>query len=1126
MSTKKIATIATVFVALVLADSASAATGPVLDIQSSHVPAGAPVPAGTYARYTLVVSNTGDQETTEPVTVEFNVPAGLEVTEVTPEKAFELPLWDCSTPDAQTASCSGPEIPGFGPLPIEPGSEACKEAFFGFVPRCRIEVTVRADQDAAPGIVHPTIEACGGGDTSCASADDPLEIVPFDFQIRGFDGSVLQENGDPATQAGSHPHTASTSFSFSTAISGDGLEYPTAQLKDTTVELPPGLVGNPLASPTCTQAQLQSHYGTGATNCPPDSQVGVVTVHFGGVGFGDTTTGVYDMERPQGSTATPIGTPGLFGFDVYGTRVEVYAKLRTGGDYGVTVITKDAPQTLTIKGVDFTFWGVPADPAHTPERFCPGENPQGFRQGPSGLEPCSSGAPLKPFLSLPTSCVGTGPNNSVETFLDVSAWEGETDSASFLSHDNTLPTPNPIGADGCNAVDFSPTLQARPTTNVADAPSGLDVDLHIPQREGCDPGPPVSCEAAEAHLRDTTVVLPRGMAINPSGANGLGTCSEAQFGFTGREGDTLHTTAGPATCPDAAKLGTVEVDTPLVDHPLEGAVYIAAPHANPFDSLLAIYITVDDKQTGTVVKLAGEVHADPVTGRLTTTVMNNPQLPFEDFKLEFFGGAGGSLRTPPTCGAYATTSALTPWTAPEGETEEPSDPWSITQAPGGGACPSSDAARPNAPALDAGTIAPIAGAYSPMVVNLRRQDGSQEFSTVTVSPPPGLVGKLAGIPYCPESALQAAAGKTGTEEEASPSCPAASRLGPVAVAAGAGPAPYWAHGTAYLTGPYKGAPIGLAIVTPATAGPFDLGTVVTRVALSVDSKTAQITAKADPLPSILQGIPLDVRQALIKLDRPGFSLNPTSCDPTAFSGSLVSTLGQTAALSNRYQLAECSSLGLKPKISLSLTGGTGRRGHPGLTATLEPRAGDANLASVSVALPSDEILDQAHIGTVCTRPDFAAENCPAGSEYGTARVSTPLLDYELSGPVYLRSNPEHTLPDLVPDLRGPASQPIRLESAGRTDTFHGGLRNSFEMVPDAPFTKLVLTLPGGNRGLIQNTKPLCSKKQVATVKYVAHNGFELRAHPAIKLACPKQSKKHRKHHHRRTHRHGRRLAAS
>jgi hypothetical protein len=1093
-TTRITALTASVFVALALASPASALGAPVLNVDSSHVPVADPVPVGTHAKYMVAVSNSGDASTGTDITLDFTVPAGLEVTDVSMEKPLELEAWTCTIPNPQAASCVGPEIlelePGLDyPLPIGPGEEAC-QAEIG--EPCRILVTVKAEPDAPMGLLHPTITACGGGAPSCATApDDPIEVGPFAFRLTEFDGNVLQQNGDPATQAGSHPNTASTEFSFATAVDPKGEKYVIDQLRDAVVELPPGLIGNPQAYPTCTQQQLTVN--SNIPGCPPESQVGIVELKIGGQlaalnGF----TGVFNME-------VPFGRPALFAFNFFGNVTQIYGEVRTEDDYGVTVVSKNAPETLQIAGVDFTFWGVPADPGHDAQR-CPYTNE---------FKGCPSNAPLRPFLSLPTSCVGTGPNNSVETIIKATGWQGGADSASFFSHDNTEPVSNPIGNDGCNAVDFTPTLEARPTTNVADSPSGLDVDLHIPREETCDPGPPVNCENAQAHLKDTTVILPEGLVVNPSSANGLDGCSLAEFGYTSTDPDgTIHTTPAPANCPDASKLGTVQVDTPLLENLLPGAVYIADPHQNPFNSLLAIYIAVDDKKTGIAVKLAGEVKADPNTGRLSATFQQNPQVPFEDFKLHFFGGAGGSLRTPATCGQYTTTSSLTPWSAPEsGPPDTPSDTWAITQAPDGASCTASAGALPNAPSFDAGTVTPIAKAYSPFVLHLRRNDGSQNFAALNISPPQGLLGRLADIGQCSDTALAAAASKSGVQEKASSSCPVSSEVGSVVAGAGAGPAPYYAQGKAYLAGPYKGAPYSLAIITPATAGPFDLGTIVVKTALYVDPRTARLSAVSDPIPTILEGIPLDVRTVDVSLDRPEFTLNPTSCDPMAVEGSLTSTLGQIAPLSSRFQVGECGRLGFKPRMSLTLKGGTTRGKHPALTATLSTRNTDANIASLSVALPRSEFLDQSHIGTVCTRVQFAQDECPAASIYGEAMVMTPLLDYPLYGHVYLRSS-DNLLPDLVPDFRGPTYQPLRIEASGRTDSIKGGIRNTFDFVPDAPFTKVVVQLQGGKKGLLQNSRNICSQVYRATVEYTAHNGKTLTQRPPLKNSkCGKAKKR-------------------
>jgi hypothetical protein len=901
--------------------------------------------------------------------------------------------------------------------------------------------------------------------------------------ITGFDGEVLDELGNPATQAGSHPHTAGTEFFLSTVVSQNGEEVPTEQLQDAVVKLPPGLLGNPQVVPTCTQAQLQIGSGAGDTGCPDESQVGVVDIVGTGF-FPISPTGVYRMETPSGTEASPIGTPALFGFLASGVRVMVYAKLRTGEDYGVTVISKNAPQTIPVSGAIFDFWGVPADPSHNADRFCANRQPT--------LKGCASSAPLKPFISLPTSCVGP-----VETTLEVTSWLGFSDSASFLSHDNGG---TPIGADGCPSVPFDPTLEARPTTTLGDSPSGLDVDIEVPQSDA--PNIP-----ATAHLKDTTVTLPEGLVINPSGANGLDGCSLTEFGYTSTDPDgTIHTTPDAATCPDASKVATVEVETPVLDHTIKGAAYIADPFQNPFNSLLALYITFDDPQTGIVAKLAGEVTPDPNTGQLSATFEENPQLPFEHFRLHFKSGAHGALRTPAICGPHTTEATLTPWSVTGGASpSDETDTWAIEQN-----CSNSPGEMPHAPSFDAGTVSPIAKAHSPFVVHLRREDGSQNFSAVTLTPPQGLVAKLAGTPACSDADLASTASKTGQAEKANPSCPLASQVGTVDVAAGAGPAPYHAPAKAYLAGPYKGAPLSLAVIAPATAGPFDLGTVVVKTALHVNSKTAEITAVSDPIPSILQGIPLDIRAVDVSLDKPDFTLTGTSCNVMSVNGMLTSTLGQVANLSSRFQLAECTALGFKPQMTLSLRGGTKRGKHPALTLALMPRPGDANIASFSVAFPRSEFLENAHIRTVCTRPDFAADACPAGAIYGEASVTTPLLDYPLTGHLYLRSS-DNLLPDIVPDLRGPAYQPIRFEAAGRTDSIKGGIRNTLDFVPDAPFTKAVVALQGGSKGLLVNSRNICDRIYRATVKYTAHNGKTFTAHPALRAKCGRKARKRRRH---------------
>jgi hypothetical protein len=516
------------------------------------------------------------------------------------------------------------------------------------------------------------------------------------------------------------------------------------------------------------------------------------------------------------------------------------------------------------------------------------------------------------------------------------------------------------------------------------------------------------------------------------------------------------------------------------------------------------------------VKVAGKIETDPQTGQVTSRFLENPQLPFENLKVNIFGGALGTLRTPAVCGTYQSNSVLTPYSAPEsGPPAEPHDIFQITGSSTPGAvCPKSAAAVPHAPLLRAGTETPQAGAYSPFALKLVREDGTQEVTGVDTTLPPGLSARLAGVSYCPDGAIEAARSRTGAEEKSSPSCPTSSQVGVVVTAAGAGPTPLNVIGHAYLAGPYKGAPLSLAVITPALAGPVDLGTVVVRVALYVDQETAKIHAVSDTVPRILEGIPLDIRSIALKLDRPAFTVNPTSCEPFSFTGSALDVGGAVDPLSQRFQVGGCNALGFKPRLKLSLSGSTKRTGHPALKAVLTARPGDANIASTQVTLPAAELLDNGHLRNVCTRVQFSAGQCPANSVYGRAKAATPLLAQPLEGPVYLGTGYGHRLPDLLVDLNGQIHVVLR----GRVDSAHGGgLRTTFEVVPDAPVTSFVLEMQGGGKGLIQNSVNLCSEPSLATVLMKGQNGKDSAAENPVKVSCGGKAKKKRHHHshHRR-----------
>ena len=887
----------------------------------------------------------------------------------------------------------------------------------------------------------------------------------------GLNASAVKEDGSAATQAGSHPQQVNVNLSISTDANPSGTNViPNGTLDNVKVDLPAGMVVDPSTTDKCTEVQLV------ALACPDSSQVGVVSVPL--QTGAPASTRLYNLEAPPGYAAS-------FGFKIADVPVHVFGGVRPG-DYRVTSLSPDALSILTIFAARVQLWGSPTDVSHDGIRGACG----GTVTADAGkLCPVTRGN--KPLISMPTSC-----GSSMQIDAHVSFWD-EPDVFHDRTAEFTDSNGNTTPVTGCDQLQFDPTLAARPTTNVADSPTGLEASLRVPQTDQLG-------AKATAHLRKAVVTLPEGLALNPSSANGLDGCDSGQIGV---DPETGVADGEPVRCPDASRIGTVEVTTPLLDHDLPGSVFVATPFDNPFDSLLAIYVVVDDPATGILAKLAGHVVADPETGRLTTTFDDNPQIPFSEFKLHFFGGAAAPLRTPAVCGSYETTSSLTPWSAPaSGPPATPSDSWAITRSPSG-PCAFDAGALPNSPRFDAGSVSPIAGKHTPFVLDLKRDDATQQFSAVDVTPPPGLLAKLAGTTECSDAALATAADKSGKEESAAPSCPDSSRVGSVEVSAGAGPAPYYTTGTAYLAGPYKGAPMSMAIVTPATAGPYDLGTVVVRTALYVDPVTIKISAVSDPIPTILQGVPLDVRSARISLDRPEFTLNGTSCEPSSVNGLLTTTIGHTADLFSRFQLGECARLDFEPRLSLRLKGKTRRGGFPAVRSVYVARAGDANLENLVLRLPRSEFIEQAHFRTICTRMQYAAgdgngANCPAGSVYGHVRAFTPLLDQPLEGPVFLRSS-SHELPDIVFALRGK----IDADVAVRVDSVNGGLRASLEDAPDAPISKVVLNMQGGNKGLIVNSRDICARTYKATAKFDGQNGKVHDFKTKLKADCKGKGKK-------------------
>jgi hypothetical protein len=636
---------------------------------------------------------------------------------------------------------------------------------------------------------------------------------------------------------------------------------------------------------------------------------------------------------------------------------------------------------------------------------------------------------------------------------------------------------------GCQQLSFNPSLGLKPTTTQADSPAGIDVDLKVPQTQS-----PFTPSPSE--LRSSSVTLPPGFSINPNAADGKLSCAGP---------DTAIGTLHAATCPEFSKVGTLSIDAAALPGPIPGAIYLGEP--KPGDRYRLI-LTADG--FGTHVKLPASVRPDPQTGQLTAVFDDLPQSPVQEIDMHFFGSERGLLATPTQCGTYEVKGEFVPWDS-ELTIQHTTSYATIDSGPGGTPCPNGP--RPFAPRFTAGTANNTAGMHAPFSVVLDREDGEQNLTGFSLKTPPGFTGTLKGIPYCPEAAIARLSvfGYPGLAEQASSSCPAASQIGTVVAGAGAGSHPLYASGKAFLAGPYKGAPLSLLTTVPAVSGPYDLGTLAVRAALHVDQTSAQITAVSDPLPQILDGIPLRVRSIRIDLDRPGFILNPTNCDPLVMNATVSGNEGATSSPTAHFQAANCAALPYGPKLALKLRGGTKRTGHPALGATLTVKPGEANTKSVQVTLPHSEFLDTAHIQAPCTRAQFAAVACPPHSVIGFAKVETPLLDAPLAGSVYLRAS-SNKLPDIVVDLRGQ----FHVVLVGRVDSISERIRASFATPPDVPFSRIALSFFGGKKGLLVNSEDLCSATQKAAVKMTGQNGR--RTSGAVVLHTPCKGKAGHKRH--------------
>ena len=932
-----------------------------------------------------------------------------------------------------------------------------------------------------------------GSPTPATGAFTTTQGFGFQAGTGGFSAAAIADGANAATTAGSHPYQLNLGLGFN--LGGEfegqpGVPFADGDLRDLTVDLPPGLLLNPQALDKCSLADFHAprvspfeEPSQSGESCPDRTQVGTIELKTSRGGGVTRRFGLFNLEPPPGVAAqlgaSPFGSPVVFDVDVH-TDEE--------GAYTLSLDATDFPQALDTYGLSLALWGTPWNPSHNGERGnCLDEAEPDFPWAK-----CSVGDPLVDsgntplaYLTLPTSCEGP-----LAFTASADSWQQPAQVSAQALNRNSVGAP--AEQDGCQSVSFTPATEGFLTDTKASSSSGFNFRLANEDPQLTNPA-----QRLPSQTRRALVTLPPGVTINPSLGEGLIGCAPARYAA-----ETAFSPQG-AGCPNGSKIGDFSVRTPLFEGLLEGAIYLAEPDdlanpapgaENPFDTLLAVYLVAKLPERGVLVKLAGKLVPDPATGQLTATFEGLPQLPYTDLELNFRSGQRAPLITPSSCGAATTQIALTPWSGP-GALHTTTDSQILTGL-GGGPCPSG-ATPPFNPGVYAGGVNSNVNSYTPYFVDLTRRDSEQEITSYSLVLPAGITGKLAGIPFCPDADIEAARRDSGTAETAHPSCPAASQVGHTLSGYGVGSALTYAPGRIYLAGPYHGAPLSLVTINAATVGPFDLGTIVIRSAFDVDEHPAQLqidSRASDPIPHILDGIPLHLRDIRIYMDRPEFTHNPSSCE----ASQLVSTLtgsgarfgdpsdDSTVTATEHFQLLNCLTLGFQPKLGLRLQGGSRRGSYPSLRATFAARGPqDSNLKQIEVLMPHAEFLAQNHIREICTLPQFAANKCPADSAYGHAVAYTPLFDQPLRGDVYLRSAPGRHLPDLVASLYSGA---VHIVLEGRIGPAKGGgIRAYFAGLPDAPIERFTMTLDGGKQGLLVNSTNICAAPPVASVKALGQN---------------------------------------
>lgn len=850
------------------------------------------------------------------------------------------------------------------------------------------------------------------------------------------------------TQAAGHPPFGITDFMLNTFSAPKFANFPEGFVKDIVVDTPEGLDVNPEASAAkCTVEELKA---TPLPTCSPLSLVGAAYLTVAGAAP-PCESPPYPVEAcPVARVKLPVynlvpfqGVPSMVGFP-------------TSAPGEPTIIVGDLdPKDQHVR---FTISNI--HPPDGTEAHPPIIGSRLVFEGNKGT-PFGDGT----YLTMPSNCAG-----GQTSLLHVDSWEGKEDNASYTTA---------VGASECDTAPFNVQLAAS-SAGSTDSPEPATVDVRMPDQLAPN-------QRANSHLLTAKITLPEGAGLNPSLANGLTPCTDAQF----KKG-----TDEPVECPASSEIGSIEVESRALDQKLGGDVYVAQPLSQEASSgnQFRVFLHAFNERYGVNVRLVGHAFPNLTTGQLTLVVPENPQAPFNSFKVNVNGGPRGALTSPPTCGPNTATAKFTPWARPTEEVPSQSQ-FTLTTQPGGAPCAKTLAERPFAPGFSAASANTKAGSYQPFKIVIARNDGEQELKVVNLTLPKGVTGKLAGIPYCSDSAIAAAAASSGAAQQTSYSCPSESQIGTSTTTVGTGTDPLKMAGKAFLAGPYKGAPLSVVVITPGVAGPYDVGTVVVRAAVKVNPMTAQVEPASDQIPDVFGGVKLDIRSIDVDVNRSQFMLNPTNCAAHSTAGVINGGGGDPSnsaafsshSVSDPYAVSECNTLKFKPKLHTRLYGPTKRAKNPRIRAILEAREGDANVSRTALTLPHSIFLDQSHIKTVCTRPQLASASCPKNAVYGHAEAKTPLLDKKLKGPVYLVSS-NHKLPDLVADLRGQ----VNIQLHGVISSKRGGIKTVFNEVPDVPVKKFILNMSGGKKSLLVNSRNLCQKKQTSVMNLKGQNGKKVK----------------------------------